>query len=404
MRNLTALALSGALLVSATPVRAGNADFIAGAVVGIMGRVVVDAVVESNRGTPQPHSVPQHNAPNVVVNPQPSQAELDRRAAEQALREKNRNIQTWLNSLGFDAGPVDGLVGTRTRSAMSDFQASIGHAPTGSLTDDETSMLYNIVNGNSTNPGAPPTPVPAAPIVASTDPVSPEPERPDSGLPQPSDISDLIAPSDMTAQSMTFEGTELVSANIRRISVLGLTPLADASTIEQSIAGNEYDQCTRGASSLVCTKDTNFMLDTLMVGFVHNQDVEQIHTVTREMQFKNPIARTEMLDYFATPYPQLVAADNQTLSTSDDCNTVAQPLRVNGFEPLKSWSESGTPASPAIGAMADQCEFYYTLSMADTDQIESLDITLFAGGPIVATLTEGGGATNSSLADAQIQF
>ena len=47
--------------------------------------------------------------------------------------EKNliNDIQKHLNSLGYDAGPVDGILGPRTKAAISDFQNTLGIDPTG---------------------------------------------------------------------------------------------------------------------------------------------------------------------------------------------------------------------------------------------------------------------------------
>ncbi|PVA12015.1 hypothetical protein DC366_03600 [Pelagivirga sediminicola] len=67
-----------------------------------------------------------------VADPVLSPAELSRSA---------RSIQSALNARGFDAGPVDGQPGQRTRSAIAAFQRGIGAAPTGVLTRSELAML-----------------------------------------------------------------------------------------------------------------------------------------------------------------------------------------------------------------------------------------------------------------------
>lgn len=48
-----------------------------------------------------------------------------------------KGVQQRLNNLAFDAGPVDGKMGERTRTAVAAFQASVGLDATGSI-DDET--------------------------------------------------------------------------------------------------------------------------------------------------------------------------------------------------------------------------------------------------------------------------
>jgi predicted anti-sigma-YlaC factor YlaD len=52
-----------------------------------------------------------------------------------------RSAQQALNRLGFDAGPVDGRIGSRTRTAIADFQASRGLSVSRELDDATTSAL-----------------------------------------------------------------------------------------------------------------------------------------------------------------------------------------------------------------------------------------------------------------------
>ncbi|MEQ8397631.1 peptidoglycan-binding domain-containing protein [Thalassobaculum sp.] len=55
-----------------------------------------------------------------------------------AYDERVERAQGWLNRLGFDAGPVDGYMGNRTRSAISAYQRSRGQVVTG--TPDRSTM------------------------------------------------------------------------------------------------------------------------------------------------------------------------------------------------------------------------------------------------------------------------
>lgn len=70
-------------------------------------------------------------------------------------REQRREIQRRLNQLGFNAGTPDGIFGSRTRAAISAYQATIGTVPTGELTEAQIIHLYQL-----TTPGAVVTPAP----------------------------------------------------------------------------------------------------------------------------------------------------------------------------------------------------------------------------------------------------
>lgn len=53
-----------------------------------------------------------------------------------------REVQRRLNQLGCDAGPVDGVAGAWTRSAVVRFQARHGYGQTGTLTGAQTARLF----------------------------------------------------------------------------------------------------------------------------------------------------------------------------------------------------------------------------------------------------------------------
>jgi len=56
--------------------------------------------------------------------------------------EKTSGVQARLNNLGFRCGPVDGVLGPRTRRALKHFQASAGLKATGELDESTTQKLY----------------------------------------------------------------------------------------------------------------------------------------------------------------------------------------------------------------------------------------------------------------------
>lgn len=77
-----------------------------------------------------------------------------------AEREYWMNVQASLNRLGFDAGPVDGAPGRKTRSAVTQFQMSINAVPDGKLTSEQASVLFARVNSGNSMATAPAQPAP----------------------------------------------------------------------------------------------------------------------------------------------------------------------------------------------------------------------------------------------------
>jgi len=57
-------------------------------------------------------------------------------------RDQNTAIQRALDRIGYDPGGIDGIIGSNTRSAIREFQESIGAARTGFLTTNQIDMLF----------------------------------------------------------------------------------------------------------------------------------------------------------------------------------------------------------------------------------------------------------------------
>ena len=74
-------------------------------------------------------------AADIQSDPEAVESSLDLGLADR------RSIQAGLASLGFDAGPADGLFGGRTRAALEAWQAAKGEASTGWLTRAEAEVL-----------------------------------------------------------------------------------------------------------------------------------------------------------------------------------------------------------------------------------------------------------------------
>ena len=132
----SAAALSAMLLATSTmQVQADAGDALVG---GIIGGVIGGAIVN------------ERNKKRTVTR------KVVRKPVYSAARAENREVQTALNYFGYPAGTPDGVMGRRSRTAVSQYQATLGYPPTGYLSEYEKSFLlssYNraLVGGAATN-------------------------------------------------------------------------------------------------------------------------------------------------------------------------------------------------------------------------------------------------------------
>ena len=62
-----------------------------------------------------------------------------------------KTMQASLNQLGYDAGPVDGIMGTRTRGALQQFQKARGFVADGYPTLEMLAYVQNALNPQPTS-------------------------------------------------------------------------------------------------------------------------------------------------------------------------------------------------------------------------------------------------------------
>ena len=121
-----ALALAPAW-APARPAAADAGDAIAGALIGgLIGHAITKNEMQKQQQQQQRQQTVRRSAPSGI-------------SAEQ--RAQNREVQIALNHFGFPVGTPDGVFGARSRGAVSEYQALLGYAPTGQLTDYERTLL-----------------------------------------------------------------------------------------------------------------------------------------------------------------------------------------------------------------------------------------------------------------------
>ncbi|MCU9848634.1 peptidoglycan-binding protein [Defluviimonas sp. WL0024] len=122
-RIVVASAAVSLVLSPAGPVLADAGDAIAG---GIIGGIIGGAIVnESNKRKQVVRRSPSYHYSGV----------------SSAQRAQNREVQVALNYFGYPVGAADGVIGSRSRSAISQYQATLGYPATGNLTEYERNLL-----------------------------------------------------------------------------------------------------------------------------------------------------------------------------------------------------------------------------------------------------------------------
>ena len=127
--------------VPATRATADSRDFIAGAIIGGIGGAIINNEVRKNKARQAARS--RAVAPRTTTTTQRAYrapAQKTYRPSIPATPE-GREIQSSLNYFGFDAGSIDGKVGSKTRSAIADYQRYMGYEGTGTLTSFQQHLL-----------------------------------------------------------------------------------------------------------------------------------------------------------------------------------------------------------------------------------------------------------------------
>jgi localization factor PodJL len=119
----------------------GNGDEMAGARAREVGARLTSAATENTgRRAAAFEAKRPLNAPNGIFPPQ---------AWEQAQADPVRSVQADLARLGFNPGPVDGQMGSRTRSAILAYQRANGLSPTGRIDD---ALLSSLAGSRASGP------------------------------------------------------------------------------------------------------------------------------------------------------------------------------------------------------------------------------------------------------------
>lgn len=435
MTSSSRLVLSACLLAVLTtaPVVAQQ-RFVEG-ILGIGGAIVLNELSKSNNR--------QQAAPRPVqVDPAAAQ-----RAAEQ--REQTRLVQTRLNALGFDAGTPDGLSGPKTRNAISQFQVSIGAAPTGALSAEQIAVLYEQSSGfgdgplpaggfpslgtASTAPVTPPTAFPALggpaanPGAAAAFPALGTPGVPQAPAGQfpalatpeaplgvaafptiaapatpAAPVAPLVAGSATASQAkpvQTSLADEVAATPFASLDAqpqvlgisLGSSPEAFAAMLEENGFGN----CVAGAQSNQCVRQTATLTDTLK-GW---SAADGIWAIARLIQFTEPVPADFVQQQFNQTYPDLMAAEGGLISSGEACTIVgtAVPQLAAVLDQRNDGDGAGEVPADLL-AVANACPVAYSLAFNEGNGlVAAVQVLLFDGTSVIRQHLASNNARESQI-------
>ncbi|MEM9012502.1 MAG: peptidoglycan-binding domain-containing protein [Pseudomonadota bacterium] len=136
--SMTALAIAlPTTAVTSLPARADGSGVVGGLIGGVVGGVIGSQIQRNRDRNRQPQQVIVRER-TVVREPVRQRTRID-----SYTREQNRTTQVALNYFGFPAGTPDGILGSRSRAAISNYQAYMGYPVTGQLTEYERAFLVS---------------------------------------------------------------------------------------------------------------------------------------------------------------------------------------------------------------------------------------------------------------------
>jgi hypothetical protein len=298
-------------------------------------------------------------------------------------------IQSRLNALNFNAGQPDGKPGSQTRKAIREFQASLGTAQTGVLTEQEKSMLI----ASTSSPSSPSPASAQAPLtaLAPLDPNSNSSQAATQPAPVPSQLPPLSSTLPTPGNLAIGGGSATNAETTPDDAIFGVKPLQSSEDAHRALSdANISSSCQDGENAIICVKQGAQLTDEITVGTVKLDSTSIVHTAVRTMTFNPPMERSKIVSLLNGKYPQLMSSPDRISSSSAECSQFAQPYRAGDFAKLKEWVKSGRQADDGLSKFSTRCEYYHEISMPAGDTIPSVSIALFAGKPIVNSLTEVG--------------
>lgn len=354
MLSSSKIALAFAIAVTGAQPAFASGENIIGGIIGIGGALIINEIAKGNS----------------QKSKKSSQKRRQLTEAQRAEIEEKKEIQRRLNTLGFNTGKPDGKFGPQTRRAVSAFQSSVGAAPTGTLSQDETVLLYQrSANGGAAAASFPTlagqsdkSAVPAAkfptlggkqveenapvsfptlggqstdqePTVASFPTIADRPDPAIETIKFPplaapislnskltedveiatpmgkSSIEKLLGKSKSSDFSLEVAllGTQFKNVEMQP-KILGVALGDSAHTSLEAIATAGFEECRNDIEELqwVCSKQTASFIDTIQIDVTSS---ELVWNISRQLAFNEPLEISFLKEKFQTAYGDLTPSE-----------------------------------------------------------------------------------------------
>ena len=372
---IAALMLGFSVTSVSAPAMAGGGDAVAGAIIGgTLGLMLGGA----------------------AANSKPARRAAPRRYRSHEEVRYYASIQSRLNYLGYNAGAVDGVMGRRSRAAVSDFQYEAGFPITGRLTDEQVNVLFSPEFEQAHfNPTAPDAPL-------SVDPI--EDDAGFSTVPQSSTASQSSVVPQVIESEPTDDMAGKTGVANAAASKAPLKPLTGANTkltfskgkpaffsialgqsydyAKQKLSENGFNDCTGEGEIVTCSSELNEVQRRFKLGRSMSQDGQPIYMMASDTELKVDVEKRVIEQKLGKTYPELMAAPNRVIS--DNANCALKMARIGDVEDFIDRLEYArlTPdqePSDALKVTVDMCDVFYKADVAKITGGYDVRVVMFDG-------------------------
>ena len=364
---IAALMLGFSVTSVSAPAMAGGGDAVAGAIIGgTLGLMLGGAAANSrpvHRPPPRPYRTPEE------------------------VRYYS-SIQSRLNYLGYDAGVVDGVMGRRSRAAVSDFQYEAGFPVTGRITDEQVSVLFSPefeqAHFNPTPPDAPLPVEPEEDNFATAAPSSGEPKVIENVPEQ--DVAEETG--DANAVAGRFPLKPLTGANTKLTfskgdpAFFGISLGHSYDYAKQKLAENGFKECSGDGEIVTCMSKQNGVERRFKIGRSMGQEGQPIYMMASDTELMVDVEKRVIEQKLGENYPELMAAPNRVIS--DNANCALKMARIGDVEDFIDQLEYArlTPEqepSDALKVTVDMCDVFYKADVAEMTGGYDVRVVMFNG-------------------------